>query len=237
MYQVKLEQFEGPLDLLLSLIEQRELDITQVSLAHVTDQYLEYIEESNTITLEHLSDFLVVASRLLLIKSKALLPVLELTEEEEEEIEDLEYRLIEYKKFKEVAEKVRVMYQETSKRSYYRMAFAGMESFFQKKKKLPKISLDMLKEAFCYVLDEIPDPKKLKEKIIQKTISLEEKIVQIREYIVQRAQFTLSEITISQKDRLEVVVSFLAVLELVRRKAVDVHQEEPFGDIECKVKS
>src|SRR5664280_991792 len=99
-YQIKTEQFEGPMDLLLQMTEEQKLDITRVSLAKTAYQYLQYIANTQNITLEHLADFLSVASRLILIKSKALLPMLEFTEEEEEEIKDLEYQLAQYKKFK-----------------------------------------------------------------------------------------------------------------------------------------
>ncbi len=105
-YKVKLEQFEGPLDLLLELIEKEKLDITNLSLTKVADEYLSYIEDRENITLDSLASFLSVASRLILIKSRALLPLLKFSEEEEEEIKDLEYQLAEYKKFKDLSKKI-----------------------------------------------------------------------------------------------------------------------------------
>ena len=102
----KLEKFEGPLDLLLELIEKEELQITELSLAHVADQYLEHIKNNSNIHLENLAEFLSVASKLILIKSRALLPILEFSQEEEAEIKDLAKQLEEYKKFKEAARRM-----------------------------------------------------------------------------------------------------------------------------------
>jgi segregation and condensation protein A len=106
MYNVKLEKFEGPLELLLELIEKEQLKITELSLAHVADQYLDYIKNHDSIALENLADFLTIASRLILIKSRALLPMLQVTPEEEEEIQDLAKQLEEYKKFREASQKI-----------------------------------------------------------------------------------------------------------------------------------
>ena len=128
-YNIKLEQFEGPLDLLLQLTEQEKLDITRVSLAQIADQYLEYISNAKNITLAHLADFLSVASKLILIKSKALLPLLQFTEEEEEEIKDLEHQLAEYKKFKEAAQKLNDVFH--SPFTYFsRKGFIGLGNVF-----------------------------------------------------------------------------------------------------------
>lgn len=106
-YRFQLEQFEGPLDLLLGLIEKEKLDITQVSLAEIADQFLAYIDNNENINLEQLSAFLSVATRLILIKSRALLPILTFTEEEEESIQDLEEHLRLYQIFREQAKKNR----------------------------------------------------------------------------------------------------------------------------------
>ena len=121
-YRFKLEKFEGPLDLLLELIEKEELRITELSLAKVADQYLEYIKNNENIHLENLSDFLSVASKLILIKSRALLPVLQFTDEEEGEIQDLARQLEEYKRFKEASQVLSRLEDESGK-LYYRQAF------------------------------------------------------------------------------------------------------------------
>ena len=124
MYNIKIEQFEGPLDLLLQLTEQEKLDITRVSLAQIADQYLQYISQAENITLQNLADFLSVASKLILIKSKALLPLLEFSPEEEEEIKDLEHQLAEYKKFKEAAGGLNLLLQNPL-RFFSRESFVG----------------------------------------------------------------------------------------------------------------
>jgi len=121
--------FEGPLDLLLDLIERQKLKITEVSLAEVADQFLAYLEKADNIELGQLADFLAVASKLILIKSKALLPMLELTEEEEEDIEELKWRLEEYKKFKKAAAKIGAIDRE-GKMFYSRQSYSGTEIAF-----------------------------------------------------------------------------------------------------------
>jgi len=151
-YRVKIEQFEGPLDLLLSLIEEQKLDIIKLSLAAVTDQYLEHIKNNQEIHLENLSDFLSVAAKLILIKSKALLPMLKLTDEEEEEIEDLTVKLREYKKFKEASLKIGQL-DKFKKISLSREGYWGVKAFFYPPDKL---NIFDLKKHFQLVLKEIP---------------------------------------------------------------------------------
>jgi segregation and condensation protein A len=167
-YKVKIEQFEGPLDLLLSLIEEQKLDIVKLSLATVTDQYLEHIKNNKEIHLENLSDFLSVAAKLILIKSKALLPLLKLTDEEEEEIEDLTEKLKEYKKFKEVSLKIGQM-DKLRKISVSREGYWGVKSFFY-----PPADLGVfdLKKHFQLILAEIPLIEKLEEELVKEVITL-----------------------------------------------------------------
>jgi segregation and condensation protein A len=114
MYNIKIEQFEGPMDLLLELISKEKLDITGISLAQIADQYLKYLEEKKDINIVNLADFLTVAAKLILLKSKALLPLLNLSEEDEEEIFDLERQLEEYKKFKLIAPEIEKIYNNNN---------------------------------------------------------------------------------------------------------------------------
>jgi len=230
MYNIKLDHFEGPLDLLLRLIEEQQMDITRVSLSRVADQYLQHIESNRDITLEQLSGFLVVATRLILLKSKALLPVLDLTDEEEEEIEDLEWRLAEYKKFKESA-KVLKSIIESGSEMFVREAYFGVRDIVWEKENLPNISVQDIQNAFARVLQSIPDPKKLKEKIIRRVLSLEDKIFQIQVIISERTQCVFSDIIAEKKDKTEIIVAFLAVLELVKRRILCVEQKTLWSEI------
>ncbi|EKE19337.1 MAG: Chromosome segregation and condensation protein ScpA, partial [uncultured bacterium] len=208
-YHIKLDQFEGPLDLLLQLTQQEKLDITRVSLAQITDQYLEYISQAKNINLAHLADFLTVASRLILIKSKALLPMLEFTEEEEEEIKDLEHQLAEYKKFKDAARKLAELF-ESKRISFSREGFSGLGVVFYPPE---NIVADDLKNAFSKVLGEIPVVEKLEEEMVKEILTLEEKILHLQETLREKVQTSFSQLVANAKDKVEVVVSFLAMLE------------------------
>lgn len=231
-YHIKLEQFEGPLDLLLQLTEQEKLDITRVSLAQIADQYLEYISNAKNITLAHLADFLSVASRLILIKSKALLPLLEFTEEEEEEIKDLEYQLAEYKKFKEAAQKMAVVFDAPSC-CFSREGFLGLGTVFYPPE---NIVADDLVKAFSRVLGEIPVQEKLEEEMVKEILTLEDKILHLQETLREKVQTSFSQLVSNAKDKVEVVVSFLAMLELVKQRIIHVEQGELFSEIHLKHK-
>lgn len=229
-YNIKLEQFEGPLDLLLQLTQQEKLDITRVSLAKITDQYLEYIAQAKNITLAHLADFLTVASRLILIKSKALLPMLEFTQEEEEEIKDLEYQLAEYKKFKDVAVKMAELFDSLDN-SFSRDGFVGLPTLFYPPKNIT--SGDLLK-SFSKMLGEIPVQEKLEQEMIENVLTLEDKILHLQETLRQKVETSFSQLVSNAKDKVEIVVSFLAMLELVKQRIIHVEQGELFSEINLK---
>ncbi len=229
-YQIKLEQFEGPLDLLLNLIEDEKLDITKLSLAGVADQYLEYIKNNKNINLENLADFLLVASKLILIKSKALLPLLQFSEEEEAEIKDLSKQLEEYKKFKDVSVKIAVL--ENEKRfSFTREVFEGVGPLFYPPE---NINVFDLKKYFQLVLAEIPVVEKLEEEFVKEIMTLEEKINDLREMIRKKVEISFSELTADAKEKIDIIVSFLAILEMVKQKVIDVEQNESFREIKLK---
>lgn len=229
---IRISQFEGPLELLLSLIEDKKLDITQVSLAEVADQYLARLSaERERIGLENLASFLLIASRLILIKSKMLLPILEFTEEEEEEIEDLELRLLEYKRFKEASARIGDMLL-SGRRAFSRPRFLGAPDVYVPPKGL---TADVLRRHFGNVLGEIPVKERLVEETIERVMSLEERIVILQESLRLRAETSFRELSAMAEDRMDVIVSFLAVLELVKQRFVAVDQEDSFGDIRITV--
>jgi segregation and condensation protein A len=229
-YQVKLKQFEGPLDLLLSLIEKKELDITRLSLASVTDQYLEFIQTRENITLESLADFLSVASKLILIKSKEMLPFLKLSEEEEEEILDLEWQLAEYRKFKDISKKIFQMLED-KKESFSRESFSGMQSFFFPPE---NISVGDFRSAYLDVINSIPVKEKLEEEMIGEVITLEEKIDHLQKFLRAKIETSFSELVANAPDKVDVIVSFLAMLEMVKQRIIHVEQGELFSDIRMK---
>ncbi|MEN8252647.1 MAG: segregation/condensation protein A [Patescibacteria group bacterium] len=227
VYKVKTEQFEGPLDLLLDLIEKEEVDITRVSLAHITDEYLKYINNREDISLHNLTDFLSVAAKLILVKSHALLPLLQLDEEEENDLEELERQLAALKVFKDHNERFNEFFLETQS-SFGNKGIWGQDVHFCPPK---GITPEDMRGAFLSALHTIPRLESLEEKIVSDVISLERRIVHIQKSVGERATVVFSEITENAKDKSEVVVSFLAVLELVKQQIVCAKQKGVFDDI------
>ena len=221
------------MDLLLELIEKEKLSITELSLAHVTDQYLEYIKSNEEIQLGNLAEFLSVAAKLILIKSQTLLPLLEFTEEEEEEIKDLAKQLEEYKKFKE-ASIVLGKIAEGGKISYSRNGFVGVQALFYPPE---DINVYDFRKYFQFVLQEIPIIEKLEEEIVREVVTLEEKIDDLQNTLRQRVETSFSELTASATDKIDVILSFLAMLGMEKQRIIDVEQGELFEEIKLSIKS
>ena len=229
-YEVRLAVFEGPLDLLLHLIEREELDITKVSLAQVTDQYLEYIGLLEEINAEILADFLVIAAKLLLIKSEMLLPRPPRApgEEEEEDIGDeLARQLIEYKKFKGAALGLRQR-EEMGLRAYVRIAPPPK---LEKPLDLGDVSLADLVEAVQRALDVRPPLPSVSEVVTPFTITVAEKMALIEEKLEKQGRVSFNRLLAQAASRVEIVVTFMAVLELIKLKGIEVQQERLFGEI------
>lgn len=229
-YQIRLEQFEGPLDLLLSLIEKEELDITQVSLAKVADQYLAYLRHEESISLANLASFLTIAARLILIKSRALLPILQWSDEEEESMDDLELRLREYKRFREAAGKLGQLFGR-GRFAHGRESFLGTQVVFYPPSKLAAADL---RSHFIDVLGEIPVFDVLPEQEIRAIVTLEEKILSLQNMLLERIETSFDELTRTATDRVEVIISFLAVLEMVKQRVIFVEQGAFSSDISIK---
>jgi segregation and condensation protein A len=229
-YQVKLAVFEGPLDLLLHLIEREELDITKVSLAQVTDQYLEYLSLLENIHAEILADFLVIAAKLLLIKSEMLLPRPPGVpgEEEEEDVGDeLARQLIEYKKFKEAALELRQR-EEMGLRAYVRVAPLPK---LDRPLELGDVSLADLVEAVQRALDVRPPLPSVSGVVTPFTITVAEKMAFIEEILERQRQVSFNRLLAQAASRLEIIVTLMAVLELIKLKGIEVQQECLFGEI------
>ncbi len=240
-YEVKLAIFEGPLDLLLHLIEREELDITKVSLAQVTDQYLEYIGLLVELNAGALADFLVIAAKLLLIKSEMLLrrPPRAPGEEEEDVGDELARQLIEYKKFKEAALELRQR-EEMGLRAYVRVAPPPkLERPFGRKRSdaqdrpldLGDVSLADLVEAVRHALDVRPPIPSVSEVVAPFTITVAEKMALIEERLERHRRVSFNRLLAHAASRLEIIVTFLAVLELIKLKGIEVQQERLFGEI------
>ena len=225
-YEVTLPFFRGPLDLLLHLIQERELEITKISLAQVTEQYLAYLSHLERLEVESLADFIVVAAQLLLIKSWALLPQPPAGEFEEEEIGDeLVRRLIEYQKFKAAAQQLRSL-EEEGLRAYPRAVAA------QPRPPLPLqgVSLNDLVEVLRQALQEQPVGS-VGEIVAPLTISLPAKIRDLERLVRRRRRLNFNRLLRRAKSRLEIIITFLALLQLIKRRQIAVQQDRPFGEI------
>lgn len=228
-YRVSLEVFEGPLDLLLHLIEKQELDITKVSLAAVTDQYLEYIQRLDRISAENLADFLVVAAKLLLIKSRALLPAPPAAEMEEEEDlgEELARQLREYKKFKQAAQRLRER-EEQGLQAFVRIAsLPDVERALD----LTDVSLDDLLAAVQEALAVQPPREPVNGVVAPIVMSVSDKIEELGALLSAQRSFSFNRLLRSAASRIEVIVTFLALLELIKGRRAKVQQAQLFGEI------
>ncbi|MDD5043570.1 MAG: ScpA family protein [Patescibacteria group bacterium] len=223
MYNIKIGKFEGPLDLLLGLIEEQELDITQVSLAEVTEQYLGYLDQIEKRHPEELADFLVVASKLIYIKSKNLIPSLEI----DEDAQELEYQLKIYKEYLTAAQDIEKMISK-KRFVFSREKAIIIEPTFSPP---PKLTKDILARAFAAILGRIEPIIELPKRAIVRAMSIKEKISQLRDRILAQATLSFQEFTKGAKGKTDIIVSFLAVLELVKQKIIDVKQPEIFQDI------
>lgn len=224
MFQVSTEKFSGPLDLLLALIEKEELPISEVSLAEVTGDYLKFINE-NDVPAEELVDFLTVAARLLLIKSNAILPV---PVEEAVEQNNLAAQLRLYRLFVEVAGQLEEMYASGAVSFARPYAPLPVEAGFRPPENVTK---GVLAEAFRGLIKRLEPFFALRQASLERVASVEERIRDIHRAIMKRAKFIFSDVVGAAKSRAEVVVCFLALLELVKQKIIKVQQTQAFEDI------
>lgn len=227
---VKLEKFQGPLALLLQLIEKEELDITEISLAKIADQYIKYIKNSNKIKPDELADFLVVATKLLLIKSKALLPYL--YPEEEDEIEEFERQLLMYKEFLKATEVIEKMIDKKKfmfAREFNKQAILSDVNIFSQPKNL---TIEILRTIFQELINKNKLVDILEEKKLEHTVSIEEKILAIQQMLIDRIRISFDIVQSVAKNKMEVIVSFLALLELIKQRDVIVTQCSLFAEID-----
>ncbi len=228
MYELKLPYFEGPLDLLLHLIEKDELDITSVSLVQVTDQYLAQIHSMKQINLDALADFVSIGAKLVYLKSRALLPRPP-TEEEQAEEEavgrELTEMLREYKRFKDVALALRDI-EDEGLRAYRR---AAPRPDVPLPSGLDRMTLDGLMALFRDALSR--HPEEAVTSIPRDMVSVRDKVREIESALRETGQVSFRRLVLACKSRVEIIVSFLAVLELIKAGRVWGQQEELFGDI------
>ena len=241
-YEVKIDAFQGPIDLLWHLLQKDELEIYDIKIAEITEQYLDYIATMQRLDLDVASEFLIMAARLMEIKAQTLLPS---QDDDDQDPEDprqkLVERLLEYKKYKDLATELREFEQEQRKSYTRNVAPLLSELHFEEESPLEDIKLDEFVAAFEQVLSKKKQRKQEEDDDESKTeIShLEPEEITIKEqkgYIMQQVvkldgEATLWQIFSKLESKLEIIVTFMALLELIKIKEVEVEQESNFTEI------
>jgi segregation and condensation protein A len=226
-YQIKLEQFEGPLELLLDLIEKRKLFINEISLAQIADDYVAHLKNFEKLPVDFVSNFLMVASTLILIKSKSLLPTLSLTPEETQDIAELEARLKEYQRIRELSLHVKKLFGAN-------MLFPKGQTRQRETLFVPSAEIDT-PSIFVSIRDVIARfPKKvaLPKVIVKKVISIDEMMSRLTDRITSNLKMSFREFAgVGKEEKVNVIVSFLAMLELVKQGVLAVTQNSHGDDI------
>ncbi|MBI5401123.1 MAG: segregation/condensation protein A [Candidatus Yonathbacteria bacterium] len=226
-YQIKTDIFEGPLELLLDLVEKRKLFVNDISLAQVADDYIAHLKQFEKMPVDFVSNFLIVASTLLLIKSKSLLPTLDLTADETQDITELENRLKEYQRMRELSVHVKQM-------------FGAHVSFPKTQTRMRTVvftpSAEIKKKGIFSALHDVVAcfPKKvaLPKLVVKKVISLEDMMVRLTERITSNFKMSFREFAgVGKEEKVNVIVSFLAMLELVKQGMIAVSQNKHGEDI------
>lgn len=235
-YTVRAPNFEGPLDLLLDLVTKRKLFINDVSLARVTDDFIKYLEEHDEFLIGESAEFIVVASTLMLVKSRSLLPIIKLSEEEEESVRDLENRLLLYARVKELASGLkelfgrRIIFEKTPAKS--------LAVVFSPDSKTDKINLLAALES---LVQSFPKTESLPKATVKKIMSLEEMIERLSKRISESSRISFKDFcgvkgSLNYEKKVSIIIGFLAMLELIKRGAIRVTQD-PAGRIEMESES
>lgn len=242
-FPVKLEAFEGPLDLLLHLIEKNKVDIYDIPIALITDQYIEYVKNMEDDPQDLRSDFLVMAATLLRIKSAMLLPVEEEeTEEEGDPRYELTMRLIEYKMYKYAAMELKDMSIDAGKRLYAAERLPEEVAVYKPEVKAEDVigdtTLELLGKLFAEIVqrnaNKIDPIRSSFGKIKKEEINFNDKVRRIQEYGIKNRRFSFKKLIDNRSSKVEIIVTFLGILELIKMGRVSVKQEDTYGDIEVE---
>lgn len=229
-FAIETTSYQGPLETLLDLIESRKMSISDVSLADVADAYLAYVEKLPAMPLAETSQFVLVASTLLLIKSRTLLPTIQLSEEERESVEELERRLARYALFRKAAKELK---KEWGRAPLYLPRRAPLRpSVFSP----AEAAVASIYTAGQRLINMLPKPEELAKAAVAPVIALEDVIAHLKQRLNTAFRARFSELTRS-KDKHETIVYFLAMLELVRNGSASISQEKLFEDITIEIES
>ena len=230
MYSVRTDKFEGPLELLLDLIEKQKLSISEISLAAIADEYISEIKQRAVFQPDEVAQFLVVASTLMLIKSRSLLPQFQVTHEEEADIEELAKRLQDLRRMRGLAVFVEEVYQK-ERRMYAREAAFTFPVVFYPPDDFTSNSLWALMSGIVEKLPHNIRLPKLPEHALKKIVSLEEKIRELMSRVEHSMRKSFRALVGATNEKTEIIVSFLALLELIKQGRVIGEQQTVFGDI------
>jgi len=237
---VKLEVFEGPLDLLLHLIEKNKIDIYDIPIALITEQYMDYLKAMEKQDLDNMSEFLVMAATLLKIKSRMLLPQEETEEEEQEDPrQELVERLLEYKMYKYMSLELRDRHTDADKMMFKKSTLPPEVADFKEEINLEELigdlTLSKLNDIFQSVMkkqvDKIDPVRSKFGKIEKEEVNLSKKMRYVQEYGLANKKFSFRKLLEEQHDKMDLIVTFLCVLELMKMGRVSIVQEEIFDDI------
>ena len=231
-YEIRLDNFEGPLDLLCHLVDKNKMDIHKVNITKITDQYIEYINAMKEMNLDITSEFVLMASTLLFIKSKSLLPK-QVEDEGKLTEEELIHRIIEYKKYKEISKKLKEQFEIYNKR-FYKLP----DKIELPRRKLEeKFSSKLIEESYKIVLERNKEKinvnaDNIKKIAITETVTVTSKVKDIFRELMKKPKFIFNKLCKTKKyTKLETVTAFTGLLELTRRNKVKAEQEKIFGDI------
>ncbi len=231
----RIDEFEGPLDLLLHLVKINKMNILDIEIEDITEQYLEYLEKMESMNLEITSNYLVLASELLYIKSKMLLPI----EKEDEEVfkdprEDLASKLLEYQAYKEISETLKE--KENLRKELYTGAPIDIKKYTDETNNIIEtdITINDLIDAFKDFLIRKEEEKPIKTKVTEKEITVSDRKKSIRNIILLKKRLSFYEL-FEDYSREYIVATFLAVLEMVKEQELLIKQENNFCDIICEV--
>jgi segregation and condensation protein A len=231
VYNIKLQDFEGPLDLLLFFIKRDELDIYNIPIARITKEFLEFVHYMEILDLEVAGEFVVMAAELMQIKVRMLLPPQPGDDSDEDPRANLVYRLVEYKRFKEAGGALSVL-EDQRRLVHERGSFASderLEEAPEETDRLGDVTLFDLIASFKFAIEQMP--RKFVHEIMKMNVSIDEQIDYITDFFSRRSEATFYELIKDMEEKIRIVVTFLALLELLRARKIMVKQKVPFGEV------
>lgn len=235
--EFKINEFEGPLDLLLHLIKESKMDIMNIELEEITKQYMDYLKEQEKMNLEIASEYLIMATELIELKSKLLLPNTKLEQEEEpiDPREELINKLLEYQAYKEITKVLKQ--QEQQRKEIYTKSPENIKNYVEESTKLTSdITLDDLVEAFKKYLERKKENKPLQTKVTTNEISVSSRRLEIKSILKDKTRISFFKLfPVLNKEY--IVATFLAILEMAKNKELIITQDNNFADIICEVRN